>query len=154
MKSVACAVVAVVAISFVAAAPNAEPSSQSGMSLRLELFVDDVEKSLEFYTGVLGFKKLAGSPTYQPIQSGSVTIGLGPADRLNDGHYFNPELQKARRGLGAEIVLEVDDVRAVYEHVKKSDHRILSPLVRRPWGLTDFRIVDPDGYYLRITSRE
>jgi uncharacterized glyoxalase superfamily protein PhnB len=23
----------------------------------------------------------------------------------------------------------------------------------RPWGLTDFRILDPAGYYLRITSR-
>jgi len=23
----------------------------------------------------------------------------------------------------------------------------------RPWGLRDFRILDPDGYYLRITNR-
>jgi hypothetical protein len=23
----------------------------------------------------------------------------------------------------------------------------------RPWGLTDFRILDPGGYYLRITNR-
>ena len=23
----------------------------------------------------------------------------------------------------------------------------------RAWGLTDFRVVDPAGYYLRITSR-
>lgn len=22
----------------------------------------------------------------------------------------------------------------------------------RSWGLTDFRLVDPDGYYLRITT--
>jgi lactoylglutathione lyase len=24
-------------------------------------------------------------------------------------------------------------------------------LCDRPWGLRDFRVVDPDGYYLRIT---
>jgi hypothetical protein len=23
----------------------------------------------------------------------------------------------------------------------------------RPWGLEDFRLVDPDGYYLRVTFR-
>ncbi len=22
----------------------------------------------------------------------------------------------------------------------------------RPWGLRDFRVVDPDGYYLRLTA--
>jgi hypothetical protein len=26
-------------------------------------------------------------------------------------------------------------------------------LQERPWGLTDFRILDPAGYYLRITGR-
>lgn len=26
-------------------------------------------------------------------------------------------------------------------------------LVVRPWGLRDFRVVDPSGYYLRITER-
>jgi len=25
--------------------------------------------------------------------------------------------------------------------------------VLRPWGLRDFRIFDPSGYYLRITER-
>jgi len=25
-------------------------------------------------------------------------------------------------------------------------------LVEREWGLSDFRVTDPDGYYLRFTS--
>jgi hypothetical protein len=25
-------------------------------------------------------------------------------------------------------------------------------LAARPWGQTDFRLVDPDGYYVRVTS--
>ncbi len=28
-----------------------------------------------------------------------------------------------------------------------------SPITTQPWGLRDFRIVDPDGYYRRITYR-
>jgi predicted ester cyclase len=58
-----------------------------------------------------------------------------------------------RRGLGVEIVIEVDDVERCQERVAASGHPILEPLQDRPWGLRDFRISDPDGYYLRITSR-
>ncbi|WP_350223849.1 hypothetical protein [Rhizobium sp. CNPSo 3490] len=28
----------------------------------------------------------------------------------------------------------------------------LSALAMQPWGLPDFRLVDPDGYYVRVTS--
>ncbi len=126
-----------------------------GMSLRLELFVSDLKKSADFYTGVLGFEKMKGGFNYVPVRSGSVVIGLGAAGRLPKNHYFNPELQQARRGLGAEIVLEVDDVQAMYDKVKASGYaKELAPPRKQPWGLTDFRLADPDGYYLRISSRE
>ena len=26
------------------------------------------------------------------------------------------------------------------------------PVGVRPWGQTDFRLIDPDGYYIRVTS--
>ena len=123
-------------------------------NLRLELFVDNIEESIEFYTAVLGFEKLAGGPTYVPVKNGATVFGLGLTKSLSKSHYFNPQLQDQRRGLGAEIVLEVEDVSQYFERVKNSGHPILSPLVRRPWGQTDFRLADPDGYYLRITSKD
>ena len=48
---------------------------------------------------------------------------------------------------------EVDDVDAWHRRVFASGHPVFEPLQERPWGLRDFRIVDPDGYYLRVTSR-
>lgn len=146
----------VVAVFFatVAIAPGQENGKPQGMSLRLELFVSDMEKSIDFYTKVLGFERLKGSANYVPVRSGSIVIGLGPAASLRKEHYFNPELQNARRGLGTEIVLEVDNVQGFYGKVKACGYnRILSPLRKQSWGLTDFRIADPDGYYLRVTSR-
>jgi lactoylglutathione lyase len=131
-----------------------QDSPPRGMTVRLELFVADLEKSAEFYTKALGFERLKGEPDYAPLRSGSVLISLGPAKGLPKKHHFNPELQNSRRGLGVEIVLEVDDVKSFFEKVKVSDYKqALSPLRKQPWGLTDFRITDPDGYYLRITSR-
>jgi len=131
-----------------------QDSPPRGMALRLELFVADLEKSVDFYTNVLGFERLKGQKDYVPLRSGSVLISLGPAAGLPKKHHFNPEIQNSRRGLGIEIVLEVNDVRSHFEKAKASKYvDVVSPLRKQPWGLSDFRITDPDGYYLRITSR-
>lgn len=52
-----------------------------------------------------------------------------------------------------EIVLEVDDLdelRALY-HRCQARGVVAAALRLQPWGLQDFRVVDPDGYYLRVT---
>jgi lactoylglutathione lyase len=50
-------------------------------------------------------------------------------------------------------VLEVDDVAAERDLVVAAGWPLEQDLADRPWGLTDFRVVDAAGYYLRITSR-
>lgn len=51
--------------------------------------------------------------------------------------------------------MEVDDVDAAY---KRARERIraweaeLESITDRPWGLRDFRIIDLDGYYVRVTE--
>jgi lactoylglutathione lyase len=52
-----------------------------------------------------------------------------------------------------EIVLEIPDLEAAYHHARAAGHPLASELVRQPWGLLDFRLHDPDGYYLRITEQ-
>ena len=123
-----------------------------GGKLRLELFVNDVAKSERFYSEVLGFERVRNEGGYAVVRLGAVEFGLGTVGSLPPKHYFRPEIGKERKGLGTEIVIEVDDVDAAFERVKKTGHTILTPLGKRPWGLTDFRLADPDGYYLRISS--
>ena len=126
----------------------------SGMSLRLELFVEDSDAAIAFYTKLLGFELVRRESGYASVRRGSVVLGLGPISKLpEEGGYFTRGIKERRRGLGVEIVLEVDDVDALHESVSASGHPILEPMQRRPWGLTDFRLADPDGYYLRLTSR-
>jgi lactoylglutathione lyase len=38
--------------------------------------------------------------------------------------------------------------------VRRSGYPLAAPMQDRPWGLRDFRVADPDGYYLRITTPE
>lgn len=52
-----------------------------------------------------------------------------------------------------EIVLELDDRDELRELYHRCQARgvVVAALREQPWGLEDFRVVDPDGYYLRVT---
>ena len=115
-----------------------------GASLRLELFVRELGPSIEFYVRVLGFEQEAERPGgYTPLARGSARIALNLHSDLEASHPIR----------GVELVLEVDDVEAMYRHEVSERWPRAAELERQPWGLTDFRLVDPDGYYWRVTSR-
>ena len=46
----------------------------------------------------------------------------------------------------------VEDLESFYKKVKEKVE-IFEKLQERPWGLKDFRVVDPFGYYLRFTNK-
>ena len=121
-------------------------------SLRLELFVKDVAESVAFYRDVLGFVVESEAPDYVAMRLGDVVFGIGPQAGLPAGHHFSAALDQPK-GTGVEIVIEVHDIDALYGRVGAAGYPVSTPLKKRPWGLTDFRIVDPDGYFLRPTSR-
>jgi lactoylglutathione lyase len=126
------------------------------MRLRLELFVTDVKASVAFYTEVLGFAVARRAPDYVSVRRGAVVFGLGPVAKLpesGDGPGFTRQRLAVDKGAGVEIVLELDDVTAVEQLYRTCRARdvVVEPLQGRPWGLADFRLIDPDGYYLRVT---
>lgn len=122
--------------------------SGSSMSLRLEIFPADLDSTVDFYTRVLGFElerdeRTAEAP-YVALRRGDVR--LGAARRPEP---IEPALR--RPPCGTEIVLEVQDVVAERDLVA-SLWPLEEDLTERPWGLTDFRILDAAGYYLRLTG--
>lgn len=121
------------------------------MKLFIELFVDDVETSLKFYRDVIGMKLVRSSPGYNELHLGEAQISICPFDGLNKGHYLR-EVPTDRLGNRVEFCLEVDNLEEMYERVKKHGTAIKEPLEKRSWGRTDFRILDPNGAYLRITT--
>jgi lactoylglutathione lyase len=83
---------------------------------------------------------------YVSLQRGSVRVG---ASRM-----AVPDVRAARLPpAGVGLVLEVDDVVAERDRVTGAGWPLVEDLQDRPWGLKDFRILDPAGYYLRITDR-
>ena len=121
------------------------------MTLRIEVFADDVDASAGFYRRVLAFEEVSrqhgGDGTrYVSVARGAARIGIGAAGRPVD-----PAGRRAPGG--TEIVLEVDDVDAELARVHAAGWPLDAELREQEWGLRDFRLLDPDGYYLRITSR-
>ena len=120
------------------------------MTLRFEIFPRDLDTAVDFYVRVLGFRLTKDErddpEPYVALQRGSVQVGA-----LERGLPGAPAGR--RPPIGVEVVLEVDDVAAERNRVLAAGWPLEEDLQCRPWGLTDFRILDPAGYYLRITDR-
>jgi lactoylglutathione lyase len=99
---------------------------------------------------VLGFVVLKDQ---RDVPAAYVYLGRGGV-RVGALREDAPADHAARRPpSGVELVLEVDDIGAERDRVVAAGWPLDENLQHRSWGLTDFRILDPDGYYLRITDR-
>src|SRR5437763_12302575 len=103
------------------------------MRVRLELFVQDMDQAIAFYSHILGFEVLRREVDYASLRKGTFLLGLGPIAKLpaESGGYSTRSKLRAARGLGVEIVLEVDDVHLIYEHVHSCGYPIEAPLQKR-----------------------
>lgn len=123
----------------------------------LELQVPDFTKVKEFYSQ-LGFRvvwerKPEGFKGYLVIKmEDNILCFWAGNDKVYEQSYFKKFPKDAPRGNGVELVLMVKDLEQYYLEVK-SKVEVFEELQDRPWGLRDFRIVDPFGFYLRFTTR-
>ena len=117
--------------------------------LRCEIFPSDLDRTLRFYVEVLRFdvvkdERQADSP-YLALCRDYVILGAAARAAVAEPGTRRPPV-------GVELVLEVDDLDTERNHVMAAGWPFIEDLTSRPWGLRDFRLVDPDGYYWRITE--
>jgi hypothetical protein len=122
----------------------------------LELHVPDFEK-LKAYYGKMGFeiaweRKPEGFKGYIVLKmNDNILCFWAGNEHVYEQPFFKRFPKDTVRGYGVEIVIMVEDVEDYYEKVKGFAN-VVEELVMQPWGLKDFRCVDPFGYYLRITT--
>ena len=107
--------------------------------------VKDVDKSVEFYTKHLGFKvdeRFPASPAFAAVSNGNLTLYLsGPK---SSGARALPDGRKQEPGGWNRIVLEVDDLPAHVEAMKKAGLRFRNEIEKGPGG-KQIQLEDPDG---------
>jgi len=117
------------------------------------LIVSNVERSLAFYEGVLGFARGMTVPEQSPHVFASVTGG--PVEIFfNDEAVVakeSPQLAAKGRGGGNTMFIEIDDIDAYYEQIRNRVHTVL-PLVNQWYGMREFGIEDPDGYVITFAQ--
>lgn len=97
--------------------------------------VSDIEKALQFYTDILGMKKV--------FENGS-PVGFVILER--DAAEIHLTLAKGHKGSERNVLhLMINDAYALYQHLEKNNIRIIKGLRDADYGLRQFVFCDPDG---------
>ena len=119
------------------------------------LIVSSVERSLAFYTEVLGFARGVTVPDESPLVFAAVTSG--PVEIfLNDKSTVakeSPQFAGLSIGGGGNMMfIEVEEIDPLHERLKPNV-KIVLPIVTQWYGMREFAITDPDGYVITFAQR-
>ncbi|MGL4369899.1 MAG: VOC family protein [Spirochaetota bacterium] len=111
------------------------------------LFVDDIAKSKDFYSGVLGQEVL--------IDIGGINIGFKGGLALWEKKYAQNNIFGKAAGSGksddVEIYFETAGLDEVFARVSLSA-KPLHPVKVQPWQQRVFRVYDPDGFIVEVAE--
>jgi len=120
----------------------------------VEIVTDQVERTVEFYTGVLGFKvrsrdRIDGSPLGVPLNLVYLDLGGTTVELMS---YEGASVEPAPRNehLGYRMMaLEVDDMQTTVEYLRTKGVEIVwGPKVREKYARAEIR--DPNGYHIEL----
>lgn len=123
-----------------------------------ELSVRDIDESLRFYVGILGFSCLYARPDegFAMLERDGARIMLY---QIGVGRDFDPGLASVPRpwGRGVNLQIEVDDLAPLLAGITAQGVALAIPLEERWYragaqdlGNRQFVVADPDGYLLRF----
>ena len=134
-------------------APQRERRRGTRETLRLRAFeptftVNDIERSVHFYTEVLGFiviEQMTDGTVLQGVllQAGVCTLGLSQDDWAKG--------RERQKGQGVRIWCRtVQDIDAVAKRITAAGGRLADEPKSQPWGVRSLSVQDPDGFLLTI----
>jgi uncharacterized glyoxalase superfamily protein PhnB len=131
-------------------APRAQPESLHATALAASLTVKDLEKSLAWYCDALGFTvdqkhERGGKLTAVSVKAGVVCLLLNQDDGARGLDRVKGE------GFSLQITAR-QNVDEIANRIKRAGGTLGSEPMDMPWGVRAFRVVDPDGFRLAISS--
>ena len=126
------------------------PQSLKITSVSPSFTVDDLPKSLAWYTDVVGFKigekwERDGKLMGVELSAGDVGFMIGQDDWKKG--------RDRKKGEGFRIYLETkQDLDALARAIESRGGTLYSPPADTPWGTRDFSLTDPDGFKITIAT--
>jgi uncharacterized glyoxalase superfamily protein PhnB len=129
---------------------RSQPETFRARSIGVSLTVKDLEKSLHWYSQVVGFTvdrriEREGKLVAVALKAGDVRIIINQ----DDGGRGWDRVKGEGMSLSFTTAQSVDEVAA---RIKANGGALDTEPADMPWGVRAFRLRDPDGYKLSITS--
>jgi uncharacterized glyoxalase superfamily protein PhnB len=129
---------------------RAQPESLRGRALSASLTVNDLEKSLAWYVDVVGFTldqrhERDGKLRAVSLKAGTVRLLLGQDDGVKGWDRVKGQ------GMSLQITT-TQDIDAIAQRIRDRGGVLADEPTDMPWGARVFRIKDPDGFLLAISS--
>lgn len=130
--------------------PRAQPESFRGRALNAALTVKDLPTSLAWYRDVMGFvvdreHERDGRLQAVSLKAGQVRILINQDDGAKGWDRVKGE------GISLQITT-AQDVDALAKRVVEHGGTLVMEPVDTPWGARVFRVQDPDGFKMAIST--
>ncbi|WP_018342223.1 VOC family protein [Cytophaga aurantiaca] len=119
------------------------------------LYVQDVVKTIQFYTSAFGFEQrfIAPDNSYGEIVTGDTTLSFAAISlaktNLKDGFIESSRTQKP---FAIEIGFTTDNVEATIESAVDAGATLIEKPKTKPWGQVVAYVRDPDGFLIEICT--
>lgn len=125
------------------------------MELRLPdyivLIVEDLERSLAFYTQVLGIPLKHRAEAFAQLETGETRLALFTRDAMAE--TLGMPLQVPQQNApGFELGFKVDNIDEAFRELReKGAPEVIAP-TDRPWGQRTAYVRDPDGHLIELAQ--
>ena len=119
---------------------------------RVELYVSDLEESLNFYLDIIGLELYGRGERGARFNYDCFSLLLTSESVLEEKHYFNSKAKSDIKGNGFELIIVVDELEKVYQRCLDNNYPVEVEVEKYPWDMKGVKVADPDGYFIRITS--
>ena len=114
------------------------------------LTVADIEKTIEFYTHILGFQVMTFGDNRKALTFGNQKINLH-----QKGNEFEPKAQYPTTGSADLCFISVTDIHDVLEELKQKNIKIIEGIVERTGAVGKINSIyfrDPDQNLIEISN--
>jgi catechol 2,3-dioxygenase-like lactoylglutathione lyase family enzyme len=115
------------------------------------LIVEDLDRSVAFYTEALGIQLSHRSGGYAQLITGPTRLALYTREAMS-ATLEQPLEPPARNAPGSEIGFLVADVDAAYAEITLAGAEPVKPPTDRFWGQRTAYLRDPDGHLIELVQ--